>query len=187
MGAGQILLMYLLTSVIVDPRGMYKEAYCKGSLPLNIKTPFWQIHKHALSDREKLILYELYTDSKKRRNLFALASGKMDQQGRNKLFPLHTHIDISRFHNTIPNWDLLVNALVKEEPVIVSRENRIEKKGHLKGNEILIAPLSSKIDWDKTKPNIAVEMRRLGFGPVGFAKWPGLMKGIRELAKKVNP
>ena len=182
-----ILLMYMLTSVIVDPQDAEKEGFCKGSLPLNIKTPFWQIHKFALSDREKRVLHDLYTDSGKRRHLFELASGKTREQGRNKLFPAHTHGDISRFHDTLPNWDMLVNALAKEEPVIVTRDNRVEKKGHLKGNEILIAPLSSKIDWDKTKPNIAVEMRRLGFGPVGFAKWPRLMKNIRELARKVNP
>ena len=180
-----ILLMYMLTSIILDPVDAKKEAFAKGSLPLNIKTPLWQIHKFALSDREKLVLHELYTDTGKRRNLFTLASGKMHEQGRTKLFPAHTHVDVERFLD-VPTWQGLVDALVKEKPVKVTKDNRIEKKGHLKGNEILIAPLSSKIDWSKTQPNIAVEMRRIGFAPVVFAKWPGLMKRIRELAKKVN-
>ena len=66
--------------------------------------------------------------------------------------------------------------------------------------KILIAPLSNKIDWDKTKPLIAVEMRRLGFDWVHYykhikmknkedkveEKWRLLMERILTLAKTVN-
>jgi len=182
-----ILLMYMLTSIMRDDRDERKEQFAKGSLPLNVKTPLWEIHKFALTDREKFVLHELYTDPGKRKNLFVLASGQSGGQGVRKLFPDYTHADAERFLGTSPTWDTLVDALVKEKPVIVTEENRIAKKGHLKGDEILIAPLSSKIGWAKTKPRIAVEMRRMGFEAVGFAKWPGLMKRVRELAKKVNP
>lgn len=183
-----ILLMYMLTSIKKDDRDKKREQFAKGSLPLNVKTPLWQIHKFALTDdREKFILHELYTDSGKRENLFVLASGKTSGNSATKLFPDYTHWDAERFLGTSPTWHTLVDALVKEKPVVVTVENRLSKKGHLKGDEILIAPLSSKIDWTKTKPRIAVEMRRLGFDAVGFAKWPGLMKRVRELARKINP
>jgi hypothetical protein len=69
----------------------------------------------------------------------------------------------------------------------VTEDNDVPKKGHQKGEEILLASLSSKIDWDRTKPLIAVEMRRIGFAPVAFDKWLSLMQRIFALAHKVNP
>lgn len=182
-----ILLMYLLTSIEYDAEDKKKESYAKGSLPLNVKTPLWQIHRFALTDREKFVLHELYTDSGKRDQLFSLASGTSGGNGERLLFPTYTHWDAKRFLGSEPTWRRLVDALVKEERVLVTETNSVPKKGHRKGDEILIAPLSSKLDWDKTKPRIAVEMRRLGFDPVGFSKWPGLMKRLRALAIKVNP
>jgi hypothetical protein len=71
--------------------------------------------------------------------------------------------------------------------MVVEIENSLPKKKHRKGDEILIATLSSKIDFDKTKPRIAVEMRRMGFAPVHFEKWPNLMDQLLALAKKLNP
>jgi hypothetical protein len=184
-----ILVMYMLTSIKNDEhdRDQKQESFAKGSLPLNVKTPFWQIHKFALTDRERFVFHELYTDTGKRENLFVLASGTTSRNGARKLFPAYTHRDAERFLDTSPTWSRLVDALVKEIPVIVTKENTVGKKGHRKGDEILIAPLSSKIDWDKTKPRIAVEMRRLGFAPVSFSKWPGLMQRLRSLAQTVNP
>jgi len=181
-----ILLMYMLTSIKKDDRDQRREQFAKGSLPLNVKTPLWQIHKFALKDREKFVFHELYTDTDKRESLFVLASGTTGGNGNRKLFPAYTHWDAERFLGTSPTWQLLIDAVVNEKPIKVTKGNNVEKKGHSKGDEILIAPLSSKIDWDKTKPRIAVEMRRLGFDAVGFKKWPGLMKRVRELAKKVN-
>ena len=37
-----LIVMYLLTSVIVDPADNVEE-FAKGSLPINLKTPFWQV------------------------------------------------------------------------------------------------------------------------------------------------
>lgn len=182
-----ILLIYMLTSIKRDERDAERESFAKGSLPLNVKTPLWQIHRFALTAREKFVLHELYTDKPKRPNLYALASSKSRNDGRTKLFPDYTHMDVLRFRSAVPTWDSLIDALVKEQPVIVTVENQIPKKGHRKGDEILIAPLSSKIDWAKTKPRIAVEMRRLGFAWVNFSDWPQLMHRVRELTKRVNP
>lgn len=181
-----ILLMYMLTSIKKDKRDPEWEDFAKGSLPLNVKTPLWQIHKFALSDREKFVFHELYTDSGKRENLYILASGTSGNNGSRKLFPDYTHWDLERFHANLPTWDSLVDSLVKDQPIKVTKDNKIAKKGHRKGDEILIAPLSSKLDWSKTQPRIAVEMRRIGFKRVPFAKWPELMRRLRVLAQKVN-
>jgi hypothetical protein len=179
-----ILVMYMLTSIKIDDRDS-EEGFAKASLPLNVKTPLWQIHKFALNDRERLILHELYTDPGKRQNLFALASGGTIVNGTKKLFPARTHGNTAQFL-PVPTWDDLVDALVLEKEVEVTVDNCIEKKGHRKGDKILIAPLTSKIDWNKTKPLIAIEMRRSGFAPVFFDRWLPLMDRIRKLAKKVN-
>ncbi len=116
-----------------------------------------------------------------------LASGKRADNPARTLFPEYTHEDVGRFHRTLPTWSTLLDAVVNETAVKVTRDNTVKKKGHRLGDEILIAPLSGKLDWDKTKPRIAVEMRRLGFDPVGLDKWPGLMRRLRALAKSVNP
>jgi glutamyl endopeptidase len=180
-----ILVMYMLTGVMKDPRDEALESFAKGSLPLNVKTPLWQIHRFALTDREKFVFKELYGAVDKRDRLYTLA--KPDGDGSYELFPEYTRRDPERFFATAPRWETLVEAVVDEKPMLVTKDNRIAKKKHQKGDEILIASLSSKIDWDKTKPLIAVEMRRIGFAPVHFEKWGGLMKRLRELARKVNP
>jgi hypothetical protein len=102
------------------------------------------------------------------------------------LFPRYTHGDPLRFFNAVPTWQTLVEALVDEKPILVEKENHLPKKGHLKGNEILIAPISSKIDWVKTCPRIAVELRRIGFVPHPHSKWEALMNNVRALAQKLN-
>lgn len=183
-----MLVMYMLTSVMTDPRDARREAFAKGSLPLNVKTPFWEIHKFALTDRERFVFRELYGAAASRPNLYALAKrGATAADGATRLFPDYTHWDAERFFSAAPTWARLVEAVEDEQPMVVEKENRLPKKKHRKGDEILIAPLSSKISWDKTKPLIAIEMRRIGFAPVHFARWPGLMKTLRELARKVNP
>ena len=186
-GLVTILVMYMLTSVEFDERDERKEGYAKGSLPLNVKTPLWQIHKFALTDRERQVFKELYGAPGQRANLYALAKAGSDSSaGSTKLFPSYTHGDVERFFTTLPTWKTLVEAVIDEKPVLVTKENFIAKKKHKQGDEILIAPLSNKIVWDKTKPRIAVEMRRMGFDAVPFSTWRGLMKRLLQLAQKVN-
>lgn len=182
-----ILVMYMLTSVTIDERDHAKELFAKGSLPLNVKTPLWQIHKFALTDRERLVFKELYGAPAKRVNLYQLAKpGATTTDGTTKLFPYYTHVDVERFFTPLPTWETLVEAVIDEKPAFVTKANDIFKKKHKLGDEILIAPLSNKIVWDKTKPRIAVEMRRLGFNAVHFSQWRGLMKRLRKLATQVN-
>lgn len=181
-----ILLMYMLTGTDVDPRDA-GEPYAKGSLPLNLKTPLWAVHRHALNDDERRLLRELYTGPDRRAALFALVPRRPPGSGTTPLFPARTDGGLRVVFDAPPTWDTLVDAFADEQPVRVTKANRLRKKGHKPGDEILIAPLSSKIDWDRTAPRIAVELRRIGFAPVGLAHWTGLMDRLRTLARRVNP
>lgn len=182
-----MLVMYLLTGARTDARDDAVEFFAKGSLPLNVKTPLWQIHKHALNGDERTLLHQLYTDAARRATLYALVPRRPAGNGATALFPTRTDIDTTRFFSHPPTWDTLVDALAEEKPIKVTKANRIEKKKHQPGDEILIAPLSSKIDWAKTEPRIAVELRRIGFAPVPFSQWVRLMQRLRALARMVNP
>jgi hypothetical protein len=181
-----ILLMYMLTGTDVDPRDA-NELYAKGSLPLNLKTPLWAVHRHALNDDERRLLRELYTGPGRRAALFALVPRRPPGGGTTALFPARTDGGLRVVFDAPPTWDTLVDAFADEQPIRVTKANSLRKKGHKPGDEILIAPLSSKIDWDKTAPRIAVELRRIGFAPVGLAHWAGLMDRVRALARRLNP
>lgn len=182
-----ILVMYMLTGVRIDRRDEDVEFFAKGSLPLNLKTPLWAVHRHALNADERQLLHALYTGPGRRQALFALVPRRPPGDGATPLFPTRTDVDTERFFAAPPTWSTLVAALADEQPVLVTKANSVAKKGHKPGNEILIAPLSSKIDWVKTAPRIAVELRRIGFAPVGLAHWGGLMERLRALARRLNP
>ena len=181
-----ILVMYMLTSEKVDPKDA-DEGFAKGSLPLNVKTPLWEIFKFALSAREQFVFNDLYGAPDKRAAIYKLARpGATALDGLRRLFPQRTHGDLDRFHAVPLNWSMLVHFTVNGTPLKVSKVNTVKKKNHKIGDQILFAPLSSKIDFSVTDPLIAIEMRRLGFEPVGFRRWEGLMRGVRQLARELN-
>jgi hypothetical protein len=181
-----LLVLYMLVGTITDPRDD-KEGFAKGSLPINLKTPFWQVFKFALNDRERLLFEELYGKKAVRQALFGLArAGASAADGATKLFPSRTHWDLERFHTSLPTWDTLVDLTMSGTPLKVDKANTVRKKKHEPGDEILFAPMSSKLDFDKTKPRIAVELRRIGFQLVGLGRWEDLMKRVRELTRQLN-
>jgi len=187
-----LLVMYMLTSEIVDPRDAESETFAKGSLPLNVKTPLREIFEHALSDREKFVFRRLYGDSARRVNIFKLAKGgATSAAGDTRLFPPHTHErDVDRFHLFPPTWNTLIELTVTNTPLRVTKPNTVRKKNHSFGDEILFAPLTSMLRFggaDGTDPRIAIELRRIGFAPVGWRRWENLMQRTLRLAKKVNP
>lgn len=182
-----LIVMYLLTGVIVDPADKV-EQFAKGSLPINLKTPFWQVYKFALTDRERTIFRQLYGNGNVRLTLYRLADGKATASaGDRRLFPQRTHWDLDRVHKTPITWDVFIDQhILLELPVEVTKDNNLPKPRHKPGDEILIAPLSSKIDFSKTNPLIAVELRRIGFDFVPLKAWTRLMEQLREMAKRLN-
>lgn len=182
-----LLVMYLLTSEKTDPRDDV-EGFAKGSLPLNVKTPFREIFKEALTEREKLVFRELYGNPGVRQEIFRLAKpgATAADDGDNRLFPTRTHADLDRFHSTPPTWNTLIEHTISGTPLKVTKANTVSKKNHAVGDEILFAPLSSKIPFARTKPRIAIELRRIGFAPVPVGAWKGLMVRVRKLVQRLN-
>jgi hypothetical protein len=182
-----LIVMYLLTSVIVDPADNVEE-FAKGSLPINLKTPFWQVYKFALTDRERAMFRQLYGNSNVRLTLYRLADRTATKAaGDRRLFPRRTHWDLDRVHQSPVTWDVFIDHhILLELPVLVTKDNNLLKPKHKPGDEILIAPLSSKIDFSKTNPLIAVELRRIGFQFVPLGSWRKFMEQLRAMAKRLN-
>jgi hypothetical protein len=184
--AGLLMLMtsYMLCGEMLDKRDY--ELFAKGYLPINVKAPFWQLFKSALSDRERVVFKELYVNSPA--NFYALAKdGAKADDGKTELFPPKVRgPDLDRFHVTRLTWKTLLDNTVSGTPLKVTKDNTVQKKNHKRGDEILFAPLSSIIPFDTTKPCVALELRRIGFAvhPVRF--FAPLMNTVRALTKKLT-
>lgn len=185
--AGLLILMtgYMLCGEVLDSNDY--ELFAKSYLPINVKAPFWQLFKFGLSDRERLVFRDLYVT--RRENFFALAKdGATAGDASKELFPPKVRgPDLDRFHTTRLTWGTLLDNTVNGTPLIVTKDNTVTKKKHAKGDEVLFAPLSTIIPFDKTKPRVALELRRLGFAehPVRF--FEPLMKTVRDLTRRLNP
>lgn len=184
--SGLLMLMtsYMLCGEMLDTRDY--ELFAKGYLPINVKAPFWQLFKSALSDRERVVFKELYFKSPA--NFYALAKdGAKADDGKTELFPPKVRgPDLDRFHTTRLTWKTLLENTVNGIPLKVTKDNTVQKKNHKRGDEILFAPLSSIIPFDTTKPCVALELRRIGFAvhPVRF--FAPLMNTVRALTKKLT-
>lgn len=181
-----LLTMYLLTSEKTDRRDKV-EGVAKGSLPLNVKTPFWEIFKFALTNREKFVFNELYGNPSVRQEIYKLAKPKATlHDGNNRLFPTRTHRDIDRFHVMPLTWNMLIEHTVSGKPLLITKSNSVSKKKHKLGDQILFAPLSTLREYSKTSPLITIELRRLGFKPVYLFRWKWLMVRLLRLVRRLN-
>ncbi|HEU4650759.1 MAG TPA: hypothetical protein VFS49_05035, partial [Croceibacterium sp.] len=182
-----LVVMYLLTGVIVDSRDDKAEDFAKGRLPINLKTPFWQVFQFALSERERVIFRQLYANANVRTTLYRLADRSATRAaGKRRLFPRDVHWDLDRLHDQPLTWDGFIEHILSGEPLRVTKANTLLKPKHALGDEILVAPLSSKINFSKTDPLIAVELRRIGFQALPLAKWGKLMEQLRDMARRLN-
>ena len=183
--AGLLMLMtsYMLSGEVVDS-GDY-ELFAKAYLPINVKAPFRDLFREALSARERLVFKELYFDN--RANFFALAKDRATTHDEgNELFPLKVRgPDLDRFHLHRLTWGTLLDNTVNDIPLKVTRANSVAKKHHALGDEVLWAPISKIIPFAATKPRVALELRRIGFAahPVKF--WEPLMNTVRTLTRKL--
>jgi hypothetical protein len=185
--AGLLILMtsYMLCGEMLDSRDY--ELFAKSYLPINVKTPFWRLYQSALSDRERMVFKELYF--RKRENFFALAKdGATSSDAGKELFPPRVRgPDLARFHASPLTWGLLLRNTVNGRPLKVTKDNTVKKKSHKKGDEVLFAPLSSIIPFNKTRPRVALELRRIGFAAHQVRFFEPLMKTVRALVKQLNP
>jgi subtilisin family serine protease len=183
---GLLILMtsYLLVGEYVDVRDY--ELFAKAYLAINVKAPFRDLFREALSAREQLVFKKLYAES--RADFFRLGhNGACDADENNQLFPTRVRCpDLDRFHTTRLTWRMLLDNTVNDVPLKVTRANSVRKKHHALGDEVLWAPISKIIPFASTKPRVALELRRIGFAAHGVGTWESLMKTVRALAKRQN-
>lgn len=176
-----LLVMYLRTSELTyDHRaGQDDEWFAKAYLPLNVKAPFSAIFRELLSKQDQAIFREIFADKTERGRLFGLAKNKgtaTGSEGSNKLFPagpngaVHAHQE-SALGGAV-TWDDLV-------------EHTLDST-HRSWGDVLLPQGSTAIGLDKTKPRVAIEMRRIGFDAVFASQWPALMGDLFALAKKLG-
>lgn len=183
--AGLLMLMtsYMLSGEMVDSDDY--ELFAKAYLAINVKAPFRDIFREALSAREQLVFKELYFNN--RASFFALAKdGATTHDENSELFPAKVRgPDLDRFHLRRLTWGQLLGNTVNDIPLKVTRANSVAKKHHALGDEVLWAPISKIIPFATTRPRVALELRRIGFAahPVKF--WEPLMNTVRALTKKL--
>ena len=179
---GLLMLMtsYLLCGEIIDRRDY--EQFAKGYLPINVKAPFRDLFQDALTPRERQVFTELYFSD--RANFFGLARDGATTGDESKvLFPPNSHAHTDQFHNTALTWGMLLDHTVNDVPLKVTKVNRVRKKKHAVGDEVLWAPLSTIIPFSATTPRVALELRRIGFAAHPAGTWEALMKTIRKLVR----
>lgn len=182
--AGLLMLMnsYMLCGEILDPDDY--EIFAKAYLPINVKAPFRDLFREALSDRERMVFKDLYVTN--RANFFALAKDRATaSDGDKELFPPKVRdFDIDRLHDHRLTWGMLLDNTVNDIPLKVTKANSVTKKHHAPGDEVLWAPLSKIIPFASTKPRVALELRRIGFAAHAVKFWEPLMNTVRAIAKK---
>ena len=181
--AGLLMLMtsYMLSGEMIDSDDY--ELFAKAYLPINVKCPFRDIFRDALTDREKLVFKELYVDNPA--NFFGLAKDRATaSDGGKELFPLKVRgPDLDRFHSSRLTWKMLLDNTVNDVPLKVTKSNSVAKKNHALGDEVLWAPISKIIPFADTKPRVPLELRRIGFAAHPDNTWEPLMKTVRKLVR----
>jgi hypothetical protein len=181
--SGLLMLMtsYMLCGEIIDSDDY--ELFAKAYLPINVKAPFRDIFRDALSAREQQVFKELYFSN--RANFFGLAKDRAATSDEAKeLFPPKVRgPDLDRFHSTRLTWGLLLDNTVNDTPLKVTVANSVPKKNHALGDEVLWAPISKIIPFSSTRPRVALELRRIGFVPHAVRTWEPLMKTVRALVR----
>jgi V8-like Glu-specific endopeptidase len=177
---GLLILMvsYLRTSELTyDARDDW-EIFAKGYLPLNVKNPF-RLLFDDLTPAEKRVFRELYASP--RTNLWRLAKeGATSADGNNKLFPARVWAHQGCWFNPVPTWDDLVEKTITNTRLLRNQFcTGKEKKGEDVSCEVLFAPLSRILPYERGSRRVAVEMRRLGFNWV-FSHSFKSKKGVRH-------
>lgn len=176
-----------------DAPGKDYEQFAKAYLPINVKAPFSEIFREVLTDTERLLFTEVFAaKGAARERFFRLARPKEAKpDGTKLLFPTGPKIgaedSVHKFQKddfgTAPTWDDLV-------------EHTLNKDHHTWGDRLMVPSYrtppkpsddaSKIIGMDKTKPRVALELRRIGFAAVFSSQWPGFMRQVFAMTKKLD-
>ena len=156
------------------------EPFSKAYLPINVKAPFPEIFDQLLNADEQMLFKEYFANGTARLNLFQLAKKKVVMaDGNNKLFPKgRLELGKDSVHErqlwefgSVPTWNDLIDHTLNAS-----------HKGW--GNRLLV-PISKSIGISKTFPNVALELRRVGFEAMYDYKWKIFMEHVFNLVKKL--
>jgi hypothetical protein len=162
------------------------EPFGKSYLPINVKTPFSQVFRTLLSAADQQVFRNLFADGAARVNPFRLArpSGATLADGNRKFLPTgpmdggrpSVHDNQAKAPpdglGVVPTWnDLVVHTL---------------DSTHLGLGDRLLVPLSKPIDVSKTRPRVALELRRVGWASVDRSLWPGFMTSVFDLTEELS-
>jgi hypothetical protein len=178
-----LLASYLWTSELAyDFARQDYEPFGKAYLPINVKAPFHEICAKLLTPGERRLFHEIFANGAARERLFRLARpGATGADGTRKLLPPGPkELGLDSVHErqkdefgSVPTWgDLVAHTL---DPT------------HKGWGSRLIVPLSKKIPVDRTKPGVALELRRIGFNAVFASDWAALMRRVAALSARLNP
>jgi len=158
------------------------EPFGKSYLPINVKTPFSQVFSTLLSGADEQAFRAQFADGNARVNLFRLArpSGATLADGDRKLLPTgpmdggrpSVHDRQEAEFGVVPTWNDLVEHTL--DPT------------HLGWGDRLLVPLSKPIDVAKTRPRVALELRRIGWASVDRSLWPDLMTSLAGLTGELS-
>ena len=126
---------------------------------------------------------ELFADGPARKQLFGLARSNAD--GTRKLFPsgpndsvwtqqeyaLHADCKKSGF-GRVPTWNDLV-------------DHTLDSKLHGSGDRLLV-PISCPIKVSETRPRVAIELRRIGWGRLYAKDWAEFMRLVFSLTGELD-
>lgn len=156
------------------------EPFAKAYLPINVKAPFPEIFDQVLNVDEQMLFKEYFANGTARLTLFKLAKKKaVMADGNNKLFPKgRLELGKDSVHerqlwefSSVPTWNDLI-------------DHTLNASHNGWGNRLLV-PISKSIGISKTFPNVALELRRVGFEAMYDYKWKSFMEHVFNLVKKL--
>lgn len=192
-----LLVSYLRTSQLTydhtppgpgERKSWDYESFSKAYLPFNVKAPFYDLFNQLLTDDEREVFRELYGKASKRDELYALAeSDPAKRSDSNMLFPGRTRTIQEKVFVHAPTWKEFIESACRTPPVkLIQEVEWPELCKHKKGDEVLFAPLSKIIGLDKTKPRVAIELRRIGFAWWPTSKWDELFDVVFKLTERLD-
>jgi hypothetical protein len=179
-----LLASYLWTGELpyhfAEPKPRDYEPFAKAYLPINVKAPFSEIYKTLLTPTEQLLFKEVFTGAS-RDQFFRLARpGATIAAGSTKLFPPgriergedSVHRRQKSEFGSVPTWDDLLKHTLDAT--------------HKGWGDRLLVPLSKPLLVSRTKPRVALELRRVGFNAVFAHQWKAFMNQGFKMSKKLN-
>lgn len=157
------------------------EQFGKAYLPINVKTPFSQVFSTLLSAADQKVFRDRFAEGAARVNLFRLVRpAATAADGATKFLPTGPRVfGVDSVHEfqleefgRVPTWDDLVAHTLDGT--------------HAGWGHRLLVTHSKPLDVSKTRPRVALELRRIGFAAVDRSKWDGLVQRVFALTEELN-